>query len=247
MEKNFKLVIEYDGTAYHGWQRQKSVSTIQETIEQAISKITNREVTLHGSGRTDSGVHAWNQVANFSVATSLSCDALQRGLDSLTPDDIVIKSCESVPMPFHARFDAVSKIYEYIILNRAHPKAIARQFAWHVRAPLDVDAMNAGAAQLEGTHDFAAFEASGSPRNHTVRTVTRAFFVRDTAKDQVVFTIEANGFLRCMVRNIVGTLVDLGLGRMTLENFQEIFLSKDRSRAGATAPPHGLFLKEVLY
>jgi len=247
MGKNFKLIIEYDGTAYHGWQRQNNVSTIQGTLEKATAKMTKQPVTLHGSGRTDAGVHAWNQVASFSADTNLSGESFQRGLNCLTPRDIVIKDCQVVPKEFHARFDATGKVYEYIILNRYTPAAVGRTYAWHVRRPLDWSLMEEAANRLKGTHDFAAFEATGSPRSHTVRTVPDASVKYEGSSDRVIFTIEANGFLRCMVRNIVGTLVDVGLKKTSLQEFQSIFTSRDRNRAGVTAPPHGLFLREVKY
>jgi tRNA pseudouridine38-40 synthase len=247
MERNFKLVIEYDGTAYYGWQRQGRVPTIQATIETAIAKMANQAVALHGSGRTDRGVHAWNQVATFSADTHLSCEAIQKGLNGLTPADIVIKHCESVPMTFHPRFHAISKIYEYVILNRSVPVAVGRQYAWHVHRPLEIDLMVKGAAVLKGTHDFAAFESTGSPRTHTVRTVFDLSIGYEPSSGRVIVTVEANGFLRCMVRNIVGTLVNVGFGKTSIEEVKDILLSKDRKRAGATAPAHGLFLKEVKY
>lgn len=247
MERNFKLVIEYDGTGYKGWQRQKCVPTVQGTIEAAIAKMTAKSVTLHGSGRTDAGVHARNQVANFLVDTKLTSETLRKGLNSLTPEDIVIKDCQVVPESFHAQFDATSKVYHYVVLNRPTPVAISRQYAWHVRKPLDLRAVEIAIDTLKGRHDFAAFEGVGSPRTHTVRTVMDAAILKQGSTGYLVFMIEADGFLRCMVRNIVGTLVDVGAGRTSPAQFSQILASRDRKRAGATAPPHGLFLMEVKY
>jgi tRNA pseudouridine38-40 synthase len=247
MERNFKLVIEYDGTGYRGWQRQKSVPTVQGMIEAAIAKMTGKLVTLHGSGRTDAGVHARNQVANFLVDTELTSETFRKGLNSLTPEDIVIKDCQVVPESFHAQFDATSKVYQYVLLNSPTPAAISRQYAWHVRKPLDLRAVEIAMDALRGTHDFAAFEGVGSPRAHTVRTVMAAAILAQGRTGKLVFTIEADGFLRCMVRNIVGTLVDVGAGKTSPVQFSQILASRDRKRAGATAPPHGLFLMEVKY
>ena len=244
---NFKLIIEYDGTAYHGWQRQKDIPTVQGAIEAALGTMTGDSVRVIGSGRTDAGVHALNQVANFCVDTRLTTDDFKKGLNSLLPPDIVVKDCQGVDESFHARYDARSKVYDYHLLNRPTPAALFRQYAWHVRKNLDLNAMRVAMVCLRGEHDFSAFEASGSPRSHAVR---RAMDVDLTAKDAegyLVFTMEADGFLRCMVRNIVGTLVDVGLGRLSPEAFQDILTSKDRKQAGITAPAHGLFLREVKY
>jgi tRNA pseudouridine38-40 synthase len=246
MRQNFKLIIEYDGKAYHGWQRQKELPTVQGTIETALATMTGQSVTVTGSGRTDAGVHALNQVASFAVETQLSGDSFKNGLNSLVPSDIVIKDCQSVPESFHARYDVSSKVYEYAILNRFLPAAIFRQYAWHVRKALDVQGMSDAAALLEGTHDFSAFEGAGSPRSNSVRTVM-AVGLQKKDNDYLIFTIEADGFLRCMVRNIVGTLVDVGRAKTSTARFRKIFESKDRNQAGATAPPQGLFLKEVKY
>jgi tRNA pseudouridine38-40 synthase len=243
---NFKIIIEYDGTGYHGWQRQKHERTIQQEIEQALTEMTRSPVTINGSGRTDAGVHALGQVANFQIETELSPDIFLKGLNSILPPDIIIKDCQRVDAAFHARYDAKSKIYQYRIWNHNLPRAIGRQYAWHIRRKLDTTAMQSAAACLTGSHDFKAFEGTGSPRSHTVRQVTTVFF-SETEDGLVIFTIEADGFLRFMVRNIVGTLVDVGLGKIAPEAFREILASKDRNQASATAPAHGLFLVEVRY
>ena len=243
---NFKIIIEYDGTAYHGWQRQKEDPTIQQEIERAISTMTKERITLTGSGRTDAGVHAYGQAANFFCETALSPEIFQKGLNSLLPDDIVIKDCRLVDQSFHARYDVKSKIYHYKILNRDIPAAIGRNYAWYVRRKLDTAAMQSAIAHIIGKHDFKSFEGSGSPRSHTIRNVMRAAVV---GKDNgsITIEIEADGFLRYMVRNIVGTLVDVGLGKITPAGFKNILEARDRSNASATAPAHGLFLVEVKY
>lgn len=244
--KTFKLIIEYDGSGFHGWQRQKNDRSVQETIEKALSVMTRESVTLIGSGRTDAGVHALGQAASFATRARLDAEALRNGLNSLLPDDVVIQTCEPMHGGFHARFDAISKHYCYHILNRPIGPAIGRQFVWHIRKPLDIPAMRAAADCLIGTHDFKAFEGTGSPRSHTVRTVSVSA-VKETGGGNLTYDIAANGFLRFMVRNIIGTLVEVGLGKIPVEKVPEILQSRDRSRAGATAPPRGLFLVDVSY
>ncbi len=246
MVKNFKLIIEYDGTRYHGWQRQKDDRTIQQEIEQALSTMTARQVTLNGSGRTDAGVHAFGQVANFRCETDLAPEIFQKGLSSLLPDDIVIKGCWLVDESFHARYDVKSKIYHYKILNRKVPTAIGRQYAWFIRRRLDTAAMRSAISHIIGSHDFKSFEGTGSPRSHTTRNVMAAELIENN-DGSIIFKIEADGLLRYMVRNIVGTLVDVGLGKITPAEFKDILESKKRSNASATAPAHGLFLMEVRY
>lgn len=246
MLRNFKLVIEYDGGAYHGWQRQKSDRTVQGEIEKAIATMTGTHVSLTGSGRTDAGVHAYGQTANFICDTALGPDIFRKGLTSLLDDDIAIISCEEVDLRFHARRDVRSKTYCYHILNRPIPTAIGRQYAWHIRKPLDIDAMRSSLEHITGTHDFKALEGTGSPRAHTVRTVFDCD-LKIAEHDELVFEISANGFLRFMVRNIVGTLAEIGLGKRPPGDFKRILDSRDRSRAGITAPPQGLFLMWVEY
>ena len=246
MNKNFKLTIEYDGGSYHGWQRQKNLRTIQGEIEKALMKMTDDKVTLTGSGRTDAGVHAFGQVANFHCDTALLPEVFYKGLNSLLPDDIVIKKCREVDEKFHARYDVKSKTYSYRILNCHTPAAIGRQYAWFIRKKLDLDAMQSSISYITGIHDFKAFEGTGSPRSHTTRNVLDAKLEqKDT--NCLYFEIEADGFLKHMVRNIVGTLVDTGLCKITPDDFKQILISKNRNKAGATAPPHGLFLMHVKY
>jgi tRNA pseudouridine38-40 synthase len=246
MPTTFKLTIEYDGSAFHGWQRQKQARTVQQTIEQALAVMTRETVPLIGSGRTDAGVHALGQTASFRTACGLNGTAFLNGLNSLLPDDVVVHACEPMPANFHARFDAKLKHYRYHILNRPVPPAIGRQFIWHIRRALDTAAMAQAAEAFIGTHDFKAFEGAGSPRSHTVRTVTDSI-ASQTADGRLTYDIQADGFLRFMVRNIVGTLVEVGLGKMTVQEVGVILQAKDRCRAGATAPPQGLFLIAVIY
>ena len=246
MTKNFKLIIEYDGSRYHGWQRQKNDLSIQGEIEKALKTMTAKRVAVIGSGRTDSGVHAEGQVANFECDTRLKPETLMNGLNSLLADDIKIKVCEQVSASFHARYDAKSKIYHYKILNRPTPAAIGRQYLWFIRKALNREAMRAAISHIIGSHDFKAFEGSGSPRQSSTRQVHSA----DLGAHEgglLIFHIEADGFLRYMVRNIVGTLVDVGLEKLTPYDFKRILDCKDRSQASATAPAQGLTLVKVNY
>ncbi|MFO7665382.1 MAG: tRNA pseudouridine(38-40) synthase TruA [Desulfobacterales bacterium] len=246
MLNNFRLTIEYDGTAYNGWQRQKTGRTIQGEIEKAICVMTQQKVALKGAGRTDAGVHALGQVANFVCDTTLEPGVFIKGLNSLLPGDIIIRDCIPEHQKFHSRYDAKSKIYNYRILNREIPSAIERYYTWFIRKKIDVDEMQKAASHLVGTHDFKAFEGTGSPRKSTIRCVSTAQVVTKN-DDLIVFEIEADGFLRFMVRNIVGTLVCVGLGKITSYDFKGILESRDRGNAGVTAPPQGLFLVEVKY
>jgi tRNA pseudouridine38-40 synthase len=245
VNNNFKIIVEYDGTAYHGWQRQATDNSIQSEIEKALSIITGQAITLTGSGRTDAGVHALGQTANFRCDSPLTAHVFQKALNSLLPKDIVIRSCIAVDSEFHSRFGAKRKIYQYRILNHSVPTAIFRQYAWHIRKPLDLSKMQAACGYLIGLHDFKAFQGQGSEVKDTVRHIFRAdLFTKD---DFFIFTIEGNGFLRYMVRNIVGCLVDVGLEKLPPEGLNDILLSMDRTRAGVTAPARGLFLVSVHY
>ncbi len=246
MTYNFKITIEYDGSLYHGWQKQKSVKTIQEEIEKAVKKITRQKISLIGSGRTDAGVHAYGQAANFLCDTNIECESLQKGLNSILPDDIVICECKIVNENFHARYNAKSKVYNYCILNSKNPAAIFRNYGWFIRKKLDIASMKAAVCHIVGTHDFKAFEGTGSPRANTLRTIIKAEIIKQ--KDSyILFEVEADGFLRYMVRNIIGSIVDVGLGKITPQEFRAIRESKDRSLAGITAPALGLFLMKVKY
>lgn len=246
MEKNFRLTIEYDGTSYHGWQMQKDLRTVQGEITNALGTIMQQKVPVIGSGRTDAGVHALGQVASFRCNTRLLPGDIMNALNSLLPDDIVIIDCAAVSPDFHAQYSAKSKTYLYRILNRKIPAAVFRHYAWHVKPPLDLDAMDRAASLLVGRHDFSSFEGAGSPKLSSERTVTEAFFKKETG-GYIGFHVTADGFLKHMVRNIVGTLVEVGLGKIEPSRITEILGAKERSMAGATAPAHGLFLVSVTY
>jgi tRNA pseudouridine38-40 synthase len=246
MSRNFRLTIEYDGADFHGWQRQKADRSVQDCIEKALARIARTKVTLHGAGRTDAGVHALGQVASFTADIRIEPAALRKALNSLLPDDIAIHDCRRVDPGFHARFSARSKVYEYRILNRDIPPAVGRRYVWHIRRHLDLEAMQTAADCILGRHDFASFEGAGSPRRDSVRRVIAAGW-SDPGPDRLSFQIEADGFLRHMVRNLVGTLVEVGSRRREPESMRDLLAVGDRRQAGATAPAAGLFLIEVRY
>ena len=246
MIKNLIIIIEYDGTRYHGWQRQKKDATIQGEIEKALCTITAKDIVLNGSGRTDAGVHALGQAANFQCDTDLEPGVFQKVLNSLLPEDIVIRECRQIDDTFHARYSVKSKIYHYKIYNQPVPAAINRLYVWSIRKQLNTVAMRSAVSHIIGSHDFKAFEGAGSPRAHTTRHVMAADLVESDNR-LITLRIEADGFLRFMVRNIVGTLVDVGLGKTVPAEFEQILKSRDRTKAGATAPARGLCLMDVKY
>ena len=244
--RNIKLLIEYDGTNYQGWQVQPKGPTIQGILEEKLGLLTGQPVQLFGSGRTDSGVHALGQVAHFKTQSQMDIRTIQRALNSLLPRDIVIQEVEEVDEGFHARKHSKSKIYEYRILNRNLRSVFHRGYVWYIPQKLNLTEMKKATQSLIGEHDFSAFRTVGSPTRTTVRRVIRAEWKR--GRDGLIrFEIEANGFLKQMVRALVGTIVEVGRGKIDSEEFQRILDSKNRREAGPTAPAHGLFLKEVKY
>jgi tRNA pseudouridine38-40 synthase len=244
--RNIKLLIEYDGTNYLGWQVQPKGPTIQGILEERLGLLTEEKIQLFGSGRTDSGVHAICQVAHFKTESSMETHRMQRALNSLLPPDIVIQKMEEVEESFHARKHSKSKVYEYRILNRDLRSVFHRGFVWHIPQRLDFKEMGKATQYLIGEHDFSSFRSVGTPTRTTVRKVTQAEWKR--GRDGLVrFEIEANGFLKQMVRAIIGTLIEVGKGKMSAVEFRKVLESKERSKAGPTAPAHGLFLKEVKY
>ncbi|MBW2615298.1 MAG: tRNA pseudouridine(38-40) synthase TruA [Deltaproteobacteria bacterium] len=245
-EKNIKLTLAYDGSHYHGWQRQKNGVTIQGAVEEKIKIMTGESVKLIASGRTDAGVHAINQVCNFTTRSKIGIEEMKRGLNSLLPDDVFLRDSEYVPLEFHARYNVKSKTYEYRILNREDPDLFLRHYVWHIRVPLNAKEMAKCLTVLAGRHDFSSFRSSGSGNLDPVRTVLRAE-LHGPEDGMLKLVIEADGFLRHMVRNIVGTVVDAGLGKIDVSGFKEILESKDRQMAGIKAPPQGLFLMNVEY
>jgi tRNA pseudouridine38-40 synthase len=244
--RNFKMIVEYDGAAYCGWQRQKNSVSIQQILEEAAGLVTSGKVTLVGSGRTDAGVHAVSQVANFRSPTLLPAEKIFRGINSLLPPDIVVKHLEEVPLEFHAQRDVKSKVYLYRICNQDLRPVLGRDYCWYIRTPLNLEAMRSAAKYVSGTHDYSCFCATGSDVVDRVRTITDIRI--ETGKNGLIeITVEAKGFLKYMVRNIVGTLVEVARGKRKPEDIKEIIASRDRKIAGITAPACGLFLKEVRY
>jgi len=244
--RTIKLIIEYDGTNYLGWQVQSKGPTIQGMIEEKLKLMIGEEVCLIGSGRTDSGVHAYEQVAHFKTRSHMDTLSIQKALNSLLPSDIAIKRVEEVEESFHARKQAKSKVYEYRILNRPVRSVFNRGYAWHVPQKLDWEEVKKATQHLVGENDFSSFRSTGTPTKTSIRRVFRAEWKKER-EDLIRFEIEASGFLKQMVRAIVGTLIDVGRGKVTAEEFKEILESQDRRKAGPTAPAHGLFLKEVKY
>jgi tRNA pseudouridine38-40 synthase len=244
--RNFKMIVEYDGTAYCGWQRQENGLSIQQALEEAIELITGEKVSVIGSGRTDAGVHALNQVAHFKSNSTLPLDNIYRGLNSVLPDDIVIKEMKEVPEDFHALRDVKSKMYVYKICNQRLRPALGRNYFWHVRYPLNMEFMREATKYIIGTHDFSSFCAANTQVKDRVRTILD-IDIRKNEEGIIEVDVVAHGFLKYMVRNIVGTLVEIGRGKWEPEEMKRILESKDRKIAGVTAPAYALFLKEVKY
>ena len=241
---NFRIILAYNGTAYHGWQRQNNALAVQQVLEEAIFSLTGQTVTVNGCSRTDAGVHALGQVANFKTESKILAERLPDALNAKLPKDISIISCEEVDIDFHARYNACGKTYRYLIYNKPYRSPLYKDLSYHVRYDLDLDKIRLEAKSLIGTHDFGGFMSSGSSVKDTVRTI----YDVDIQENDGMISIEVsgNGFLYNMVRIIVGTLVDIGRGRIK-HNMEEIINSKSRSMCGHTAPAHGLFLKKVNY
>jgi tRNA pseudouridine38-40 synthase len=244
--RNIKIEIEYDGTNYCGWQVQNgSWPSIQETIEKALQKILHEKIKLIGSGRTDAGVHAKAQIANFPLKSQIPLTRLQEGLNALLPEDIAITRISVAKPDFHSRFSVKSKIYRYTILNRLHRSAILRDYAYFCRYPLDLKLMRREALALVGRHNFGAFCASPG-RGKNPRKIIKSITI--TKHNSLInIEIEADGYLYNMVRNIVGTLIDVGRGRLAAGSVKKILLSRNRTSAGPTVPAKGLCLLKVKY
>jgi tRNA pseudouridine38-40 synthase len=241
----FKLVLEYDGTDYHGWQLQPNGVTVQAVLEEAIRRMLGESTRVAAAGRTDAGVHAQGQVVSFSLRRVVSPDVLLCGLNALTPRDITITLAEVAADDFDPRRSARSRIYLYRIWNARWPSPFWRRYAWHVPRPLDAARMRTAAAYVTGEHDFSSFRAAGCEAAHPERRVLRSDL--EQAGSFITYTIEATGFLRHMVRNIVGTLVEVGHAERPVTDVERLLAARDRSLAGPTAPPHGLCLTQVNY
>jgi tRNA pseudouridine38-40 synthase len=264
MSRTLKLTLAYDGTAYVGWQRQAEGVSIQGLLEEALARFDGTPVAVHGAGRTDAGVHAIGQVASARVATVHDPAVIRRALNAMLPGDVRVLSVEEAPENFHARYSAAGKRYEYRIWQGPVQPPFVRTWSWHLPHQLDIEAMGRAARALEGTHDFSAFQSAGGGVVSAVRTVTRARVERRVLPPGVTgggadadggeaggylvsVQLEANGFLRHMVRAVVGTLVEIGGGRRSEASVPQLLESHDRGASGPTAPAHGLVLVRVDY
>ncbi len=244
--RNIKLTIEYDGKNFAGWQSQPGKVSIQSEIEKAIKEITGEEVEITASGRTDAGVHALGQVANFHTNTNIEIEKIPYAINSKLTKSIVIKKAEEVEERFHSRYNCKLKTYRYIVNNSEFPSALERYREYHMPIKLDIENMKKALNYFEGEHDFKGFKSSGgNAKKTTVRTITKAILKENNGR--IFIELTGNGFLYNMVRIIAGTIVDVGLGKINADDIPEIIESKDRTRAGKTLPPHGLYLLEVEY
>ncbi|MEK6744024.1 MAG: tRNA pseudouridine(38-40) synthase TruA [Nitrospirota bacterium] len=247
MLRNIKLILEYDGTNYHGWQSQQGsgMPTIQDALEEALRKLTKEDIRTVSSGRTDAGVHALGHVANFPTESPIPAEAWAPALNRLLPKDIRVIVSDEVKPDFHARFSARGKQYRYVVLARSAPSALLREHAWHVDRKLNLTKMRRAALHLLGKHDFSAFRSSACNAKVPVRRL-KTLSLRKKG-DQIEFILEADAFLMHMARNIVGTLVEVGLGRFSPDDVKKMLKSRDRTTAGRTAPAYGLYLVQVFY
>lgn len=244
--RNIRLVLEYEGTNYAGWQVQTGVATIQGTLIEAIKALTGVEPKLTGASRTDAGVHAFGQVANFLTESKIPAYNILQGLNAILPEDIAVKSATDAPLDFDSRRGSTSKTYIYKVLNRNYPSALMRNFSWFVFKPLDLESMRQGAAHFIGEKDFSSFRAADSDAPHSIREVT-SFRIEDRGDGLLEFEVKGTAFLRHMVRIMVGTTVALGKGKLKPSDIAKIIEAKDRTAAAMTAPPQGLCLMKVEY
>ncbi len=244
-KRRIRLNLEYLGTRYAGWQWQDNALSIQQVVEEALQKITSLKSRVTASGRTDAGVHAMSQPAHADVETRMNDGEIVKAMNSLLPDDVVVKGVATVAGDWSARFNAKEKTYRYTILNRERPSVFDHGRVWHIKKTLDIDAMREAAPALVGEHDFTSFRASGCAAKSPVRRLTTLDIKRDD--DTIKLTFTANGFLKQMVRNIAGTLVEVGKGKIAPGDVSTILAKRDRTKAGPCAPPQGLCLVDVVY
>ncbi len=243
--KRILLTISYDGTAYHGWQVQPNAITVQAVMCEALEQILKTKVSVTGTSRTDAGVHARQFTCHFDCEDSIPKEAFLRGLNAVLPSDIAVIDCKEVSADFHARYNAKGKTYCYNIYNSNKKDPFKLRYAWQIERPLDTDKMNAFAKQIIGKHDFYAFSSSGRSVEDTVREISECYVTKNG--DDIKITVTANGFLYNMVRIIAGTAVAVSDGKIDIADIGGILKSKQRERAGVTAPPQGLFLEKVHY
>lgn len=241
----YRLVVQYEGSGYAGWQVQARGRTVQGELERALAAVTQEQVRVLAAGRTDAGVHASGQVASFTLKKPWLPEVLARALNATTPADIAVVYADIVPDDFHPRRWALSRTYTYRIWNHGVASPFWRRYAWHVARPLDLGAMREAAAKVCGEHDFSSFRAAGCEAAHPVRCIFESTVSQQD--NLVTYRIEANGFLRHMVRNLVGTFVEVGLGKRTPEDVELLLAARNRNLAGPTAPAHGLCLTAVKY
>ncbi|RQD71529.1 MAG: tRNA pseudouridine(38-40) synthase TruA [Tindallia sp. MSAO_Bac2] len=245
--RNMMITIEYDGSAYNGWQIQPNGKSIQEEIIKALRVITKQNISVHGAGRTDAKVHAYGQCASFKVDCSIPTEKFSAAINSQLPEDIVVKETVEKDPGFHARFSAAGKQYEYKICNQKYRSAINRNYKWHVSKPLDLEQMKHAVNLIPGTHDFSQFMASGSDVKDTVRNITRAEIVAGKARGHFSIIFEGNGFLYKMVRMLVAAIVEIGMHKSTTEELYARLTQQTNCTNRWTAPPQGLYLNKVYY
>ncbi|MBD7914265.1 tRNA pseudouridine(38-40) synthase TruA [Clostridium sp. Sa3CUN1] len=243
--RNIKLILEYDGTNYLGWQKQRIGKTIQGTLEEAIRSLTNEEIDSIGSSRTDAGVHAKGFIANFKTNSKIPADKFREAINHKLPDDIVILKSEEVEEDFHSRYNAKGKTYSYSILNRDVKSAIDRNYVYHIKKELDLNSMEEACKYFIGTYDFSAFKTSGSSVKSSIRTISELYIQKND--DIIKIFVTGDGFLYNMVRIIVGTLIMVGNNKIKPEEIKNIIESKNRDNAGICVPPNGLVLEKVYY
>lgn len=243
--RNIRLLIEYDGTSYAGWQIQRNKNTVQAEIVRAIKKVTGEDVILYGASRTDAGVHAKGQVANFKTHSKIAATKFTQAINFYLPPDIAIRRSEEVPLEFHSQYQAKSKIYVYTIYSSCTPSPINRLYSYHLRGKLYIEKMREAASLFEGEHDFRAFGTESGKRRSTVRNIYKIAIQRD---DEIIRIImEGNGFLHNMVRCICGSIISYSMGKKTLDDLKQALNDGNRVKAGPILPPKGLLLQEVKY
>lgn len=245
MERNLKIVVAYDGTNYHGFQRQNNALAVQNVLEGALGKLFDQQVTLVGSGRTDTGVHAYAQTISVTACTTIPAERIPLAIKKFLPDDIVVIEATDVRADFNARFSCVGKAYEYRLFCSAVVNPMKRNFVWQVSKKPDLSLLNEVSKFIIGEHDFASFRSMGSDKIYTIRTIYQARW--ENSGEEFIFNISGNGFLYHMVRNLVGTMYNVGIGKYSVDDFKQIMSALDRQRAGKMAPAQGLYLVEAFY